>query len=133
MRTGLPTGVLLICASVLLAGPLIGQESGVIELQALHPLAADEAVEIQLVTGPLPRGARLEVMTEQGELLGTVRSLGIPNAPRGETATIPVPRAALVEGRLRLRMQIVQSGAAARPPQPSEIRQVNLVTVPASR
>ncbi|MBR0924428.1 hypothetical protein [Bradyrhizobium diazoefficiens] len=104
-----------------------------IELQALHPLAADEAVEIQLVTGPLPRGARLEVMTEQGELLGTVRSLGIPNAPRGETATIPVPRAALVEGRLRLRMQIVQSGAAARPPQPSEIRQVNLVTVPASR
>ncbi|MBR0868223.1 hypothetical protein [Bradyrhizobium diazoefficiens] len=129
----MPTGVLLICASVLLAGPLIGQESGVIELQALHPLAADEAVEIQLVTGPLPRGARLEVMTEQGELLGTVRSLGIPNAPRGETATIPVPRAALVEGRLRLRMQIVQSGAAARPPQPSEIRQVNLVTVPASR
>ncbi|WP_370157742.1 hypothetical protein [Bradyrhizobium yuanmingense] len=129
----MPTGVLLICASVLLAGPLIGQESGVIELQALHPLAADEAVEIQLVTGPLPRGARLEVMTEQGELLGTVRSLGIPNAPRGETATIPVPRAAIVEGRLRLRLQIVQSGAAARPPQPSEIRQVNLVTVPASR
>ncbi|WP_128944781.1 hypothetical protein [Bradyrhizobium zhanjiangense] len=129
----MPTGVLLICASVLLAGPLIGQESGVIELQALHPLAADEAVEIQIVTGPLPRGARLEVMTEQGELLGTVRSLGIPNAPRGETATIPVPRAALVEGRLRLRIQIVQSGAAARPPQPSEIRQVDLVTVPASR
>ncbi|MDF0584774.1 hypothetical protein [Bradyrhizobium yuanmingense] len=129
----MPTGVLLICASVLLAGTLIGQESGVIELQALHPLAADEAVEIQLVTGPLPRGARLEVMTEQGELLGTVRSLGIPNAPRGETATIPVPRAALVEGRLRLRLQIVQSGAPARPPQPSEIRQVNLVTVPASR
>ncbi|MBR1070593.1 hypothetical protein [Bradyrhizobium liaoningense] len=127
------TGVLLICASVLLAGPLIGQESGLIELQALHPLAADEAVEIQLVTGPLPRGARLEVMTEQGELLGTVRSLGIPDAPRGETATIPVPRAALVEGRLRLRLQIVQSGAAARPPQPSEIRQVNLVTVPAGR
>ncbi|MEY9392105.1 hypothetical protein ABIF65_011674 [Bradyrhizobium japonicum] len=133
MRTGLSTGVLLICASVLLAGPLIGQESGLIELQALHPLAADEAVEIQLVTGPLPRGARLEVMTEQGELLGTVRSLGIPDAPRGETATIPVPRAALVEGRLRLRLQIVQSGAAARPPQPSEIRQVNLVTVPAGR
>ncbi|WP_404538684.1 hypothetical protein [Bradyrhizobium sp. USDA 223] len=129
----MPTGVLLICASVLLASPLIGQESGVIELQALHPLAADEAVEIQIVTGPLPRGARLEVMTEQGELLGTVRSLGIPNAPRGETATIPVPRAALVEGRLRLRLQIVQSGAAARPAQPSEIRHVNLVTVPASR
>ncbi|WP_271623447.1 hypothetical protein [Bradyrhizobium sp. CCBAU 11430] len=129
----MPTGVLLICASVLLASPLIGQESGVIELQALHPLAADEAVEIQLVTGPMPRGARLEVMTEQGKLLGTVRSLGIPNAPRGETATIPVPRSALVEGRLRLRLQIVQSGAAARPPQPSEIRHVNLVTVPASR
>ncbi|WP_439402616.1 hypothetical protein ACNJYA_09390 [Bradyrhizobium sp. DASA03068] len=129
----MPTGVLLICASVLLASPLIGQESGVIELQALHPLAADEAVEIQIVTGPLPRGARLEVMTEQGELLGTVRSLGIPNAPRGETATIPVPRAALVEGRLRLRLQIVPSGGAARPPQPSEIRHVNLVTVPASR
>ncbi|WP_271595947.1 hypothetical protein [Bradyrhizobium sp. CCBAU 25360] len=129
----MPTGVLLICASVLFASPLIGQESGVIELQALHPLAADEAVEIQLVTGPMPRGARLEVMTEQGELLGTVRSLGIPNAPRGETATIPVPRSALVEGRLRLRLQIVQSGAAARPPQPSEIRHVNLVTVPASR
>lgn len=123
----------MICASVLLAGPLIGQESGLIELPVLRPLAADEAVEIQIVAGPLPRGARLEVMTERGELLGTVRSLGIPDAPRGETATIPVPRAALAEGRLRLRLQIVQSGAAARPPQPSEIRQVNLVTVPASR
>lgn len=123
----------MICASVLLAGPLIGQESGLIELSVLRPLAADEAVEIQIVTGPLPRSARLEVMTERRELLGTVRSLGIPNAPRGETATIPVPRAALVEGRLRLRLQIVQSGAAARPPQPGEIRQVNLVTVPASR
>src|SRR5215213_5405658 len=63
MRTGLSTGVLLICASVLFAGPLIGQESGVIELPVLRPLAADEAVEIQIVTGPLPRGARLEVMT----------------------------------------------------------------------
>jgi hypothetical protein len=133
MRTRLSTGVFLICASVLSAGPLIGQESGVIELPVLRPLAADEAVEIQIVTGPLPRGARLEVMTERGELLGTVRSLGIPDALRGETATIPVPRAALVERRLRLRLQIVQSGAAARPPQPSEIRQVNLVTVPASR
>ncbi|WP_144441584.1 hypothetical protein [Bradyrhizobium sp. CCGE-LA001] len=123
----------MVCASVLFASALDGQENGVIELLLLRPLAANESAEIQMVTGPLPSGARLEVRTERGELLGTVRPFGIPDALRGETATIPVPPVTLVDGRLRLRLQVVQRDASARPPQPGEIRQVNLIAVPANR
>jgi hypothetical protein len=43
-----------------------------------------------------------------------------------------VPATALVDGRLRLQLQIVETGAAPCPPQTNEIQRVNIVLVPRS-
>lgn len=94
-----------------------------------RPPASGESLEIQIATGPLPRGARLLVMTEQGETLGAVTPFGVPGTS-GSTATIPVPPGALVGGRLRLQLQVVEAGAAPRSPHTNEVQRVDLVRVP---
>jgi hypothetical protein len=111
----------------------LAQENSVIELSAPRSPRPDEAVEIQIVTGPLPRGARLSVMTEQGEVLGSVAPFVLPGDEGGSSATIPVPRGMLVDGRLRLRLQVVQPGAASRTPSADEIRRMDLIIVPGNQ
>src|SRR6476660_5787596 len=76
-------------------GTLAAEESAMIELAAPRPPGRGESVELQIATGPLPRGARLTLSTEDGESLGAV-----PPSPRDRqsiTAPWRAPRAALVE------------------------------------
>ena len=83
-----------------------------IELSAPSALRSDESVELQITTGPLARGARLVVMTEQGEILGVLTPFNVPGTGTSNTATVPVPRTAMADGRLRLRLQLIEQGAA---------------------
>jgi len=101
------------------------EEVPVIELAAPHAAAGSESVELAVTTGALPRGARLALSTENGEVLGAVA----PYAPgsRSTTATVPVPRSAIVDGRLRLRLQVLEPGAPPRPPRPGEVQRLELV------
>jgi hypothetical protein len=89
-----------------------------------------DSVELHITTGPLPRGARLTLSTEGGESLGAVTPY--PPGRRSNTATVPVPRSAIVDGRLRLRLQVLEPGAPARAPRSSEMQRVELVVVPRS-
>ena len=100
-------------------------EAPVIELAAPRAAAGGESVELAVTTGALPRGARLALSTENGEILGAVT----PYAPglRSTTATVPVPRSAIVDGRLRLRVQVLEPGAPPRPPRPGEVQRLELV------
>ena len=50
------------------------------------------------------RGARLTLSTEDGESLGAVTPY--PAGRQSNTATVRVPRSAIVDGRLRLRLRI---------------------------
>jgi hypothetical protein len=52
-----------------------------------------------------------------------------PYAPgsRSTTATVPVPRSAIVDGRLRLRLQVLEPGAPPRAPRPGEVQRLELV------
>ena len=101
------------------------EEAPVIELAAPRAAAGSESVELAVTTGALPRGARLALSTETGEILGAVA----PYAPgsRSTTATVPVPRSAIVDGRLRLRLQVLEPGAPPRPPRPGEVQRLELV------
>jgi len=101
------------------------EEAPVIELAAPRAAAGSESVELAVTTGALPRGARLALSTENGEILGAVT----PYAPglRSTTATLPVPRSAIVDGRLRLRVQVLEPGAPPRPPRPGEVQRLELV------
>jgi len=100
-----------------------------IELSAPRSPDRGESVEIQVTTGPLPQGTRIILMTEQGEVLGAVTPFGLPGTGSGDTATVPVPRTAVVNGRLRLRLQVVEPGAAPRPPRAHEVQRLDLVFV----
>ena len=100
-------------------------EAPVIELAAPRAAAGGESVELAVTTGALPQGARLALSTENGEILAAVT----PYAPglRSTTATVPVPRSAILDGRLRLRVQVLEPGAPPRPPRPGEVQRLELV------
>jgi len=111
-------------------GTLVAQESARIELTAPRQANRGDSVELQITTGPLPRGARLTLSTEHGESLGAVTPY--PPGRQSNTATVPVPQSAIVDGRLRLRLQVLEPGAPARAPRPSEVQRVELVVAPRS-
>ena len=73
------------------------------------------------------RGARLTLSTEDGESLGAVTPY--PPGRQSNTATVPVPRSAIVDGRLRLRLQVLEP-ARQRAPRPGEVQRVDLVVAP---
>jgi hypothetical protein len=122
MRKGLSIPVLMTGLTGLLMSTLAAQESRMIELSAPSALRSDESVELQITTGPLARGARLVVMTEQGEILGVVTPFNVPGTGTSNTATVPVPRTAMAGGRLRLRLQLIEQGAAPRAPRDDEAK-----------
>ena len=109
----------------LATGALVAEEFSTIELAVPPAAARAQSVELAVTTGALPRGARLALSTESGEILGAVA----PYAPgsRSTTATVPVPRSAIVDGRLRLRVEVLEPGAAPRPPRPGEVQRLELV------
>ena len=122
MRKGLSIPVLMTGLTGLLMSTLAAQESRMIELSAPSALRSDESVELQITTGPLARGARLVVMTEQGEILGVLTPFNVPGTGTSNTATVPVPRTAMADGRLRLRLQLIELGAAPRAPRDDEAK-----------
>jgi hypothetical protein len=89
-----------------------------------------ESVRVQVTTGPLPRGARLVVIAETGEILGAVAPF--PPGGRSNSATVPVPRSAVVDGHVRLRLQVIEPDTPARAPRPGEVEHLDLVVVPQS-
>jgi hypothetical protein len=103
-----------------------------IELAAPRPLNRGESIQVQIKTGPLPRGARLTLMTERGEILGAVTPFGPSGERDGSTATVPIPRTAMSDGRLRLQLQVTAPGMSPRPPRADEIRGLDVVLSPAS-
>ena len=61
------------------------EEAPVIELAAPRAAAGSESVELAVTTGALPRGARLALSTENGEILGAVAPYAPAAARRGST------------------------------------------------
>jgi hypothetical protein len=125
MRRYLAIAALAARLLALATSTLVAEESPVIELAVPPAAAGSESVELAVTTGALPRGARLALSTENGEILGAVA----PYAPgaRSTTATVPVPRSAIVDGRLRLRVEVLEPGAPPRPPRPGEVQRLELV------
>jgi hypothetical protein len=109
----------------LATGALVAEEFSMFELAAPPAAARGQSVELAVTTGSLPPGARLALSTESGDILGAVA----PYAPgaRSTTATVPVPRSAIVDGRLRLRVEVLEPGAPPRPPRPGEVQRLELV------
>lgn len=119
-------------ACVLLAGPAVATPPGTVELTLPRPAAHDEAVWLQVRTGPLAGGAEIHVSTSDGVFLGTVSPFG-GRRDQGATYTIPLPKTAIRDGRIRVRLDVHAPEGRARAPRPGEVEDVTLIYVPVTR
>jgi hypothetical protein len=125
MRKCRSIGLLVAGLVGFLPSTLLGEESGAVELTTPHPPSVGEALRLKVTTN-LPVGARLRLLSEQSVLLGSVAPFG---PRRSATGTIPIPRSAITNGRLRLRLEVVGTGAPPRPPLPGEVERLDLEVV----
>jgi|GEM_PF-5476529 len=112
----------------------LAQQAKSFDLTASRQPAGGETIELQIATGPLPPGAKVVAMTAEGEVLGAIVPYALPGKEKakdkGSTATIAVPRRALVEQHLHLQLQLVERGKPPRAPDQDEVRGVHLVLPP---
>jgi hypothetical protein len=94
-----------------------------------RPPAKREMLWIEIRAGSLEGGREIAVSTADGLAVGTVSSSGVPRGP-GATYAIPLPREAVRDGRVRLRLEVRERGALPRTPRPGEVESVTLVYVP---
>ncbi len=128
--------VALLCVVALLGHRAIAlseTQQSVIELPLPRAPAAGEDVWLQLRVGPLRRGTEIRVSTSDGVLVGTASPFGAPQSQGAATYTIPLPKAAIVGGSVRLRLDVDQPGSPARAPRPGEIEGASLIYVPGGR
>lgn len=92
-----------------------------------RPLQAGETVWIEVQVGPIARGREIDVMTTSGQMLGTISPFGVRPGQDAGTYTLPVPRDAVRDGRLSLRLTISQVGKEPRAVTKREVRGVKLV------
>jgi hypothetical protein len=130
--------VVLALALLVLALSAAGAEAAcapqqeAVELALPRPAAAHEAVWLQVRVGALARGGQLRVLTAAGELVGAVSPFGAAARSQGGTYTFPLPKAAIVDGRVQLCLEAETPGAAARAPRQGEVEAVTLLYVPVS-
>jgi hypothetical protein len=106
---------------------------GAVELALPRDAADDEAVWLQVHAGVLPRGAEILISTTDGTPVGTVSPIAVPFGQGAGTYTMPLPDAAITDGRVRLRLAVGVPGAPARAPKSGEVQSVELLYVPITR
>jgi hypothetical protein len=102
-------------------------------LQLPRPLAAGETAYIEVQVGPIGRGRTIEVTTTSGQPLGVVSPFGVRTGQDAGTYPLPVPKEAIRDGRLSIRLTISQPGGSSRAPTADEVRGVKLGVGPALR
>jgi hypothetical protein len=99
-----------------------------LELRLPRRVAPHDGIELQVSTGPLPRGARLVVESPRGQIFGAVAPF--PAGSTSNSATIPIPQSALQGETLPLRLEMRDPDGKTRAPSASEVGKLDLVIVP---
>ena len=128
-RAGIVVACALVAALAAPTRPALATPPGTVELTLPRPAAHDEAVWIQVRAGALEPGTEIQVRTADGVPVGSVSPFGGPRN-QGATYTIPLPRTAIRDGRVRLRLDVHATGTPARPPRRGEVEDVTLIYVP---
>ena len=110
----------------------VAPAQGLVELALPRPAANDETVWIEIRAGSLEGGREIAVSTDDGLAVGTVSPSGVPRG-QGATYSIPLPRAAVRDGRVRLRLEVLEPGAPPRAPRAGEVESVTPIYVPFTR
>jgi hypothetical protein len=134
-RARLAAGTVTLClaASTLYATAAGLAGEGSIDLALPRPAGASEAVWLQVSVGMLPPGAQLEIRARSGELLGSLSPFATPRGQGAGAYLVPLPESVITNGRVELRLVLLQPGAAPRPPSATEVEDVSLAYVPVTR
>jgi hypothetical protein len=108
-------------------------QQGLVELTLPRAAADDEAVWLQIQIGVLARGAVIRVSSTNGELLGSVSSYGSARGAPSPTYLVPLPKTAVVNGRIRVRLTVDEPGKPSRAPRADEVENVIPVYVPVTK
>jgi hypothetical protein len=109
------------------------QQRSVIELTLPREPAQDEAVWLQIQVGVLGPGASITVSSSNGELLGSVAPYGSARGAPSATYLVPLPKTAIVNGRIRVQLTVEQAGKPSREPRADEVQNVVPVYVPVTK
>ena len=90
-----------------------------------HPLSAGETAFIEVQLGTLAKSHVVNVTTAAGQPLGAISPFGARPGQSAGTYTLPVPAAAIHDGRVAIRLTITDSGGP-RAPTAQEVRGVKL-------
>jgi hypothetical protein len=120
-------------ASAQLANNPIPAFGDTVELILPRAAAADEAVWLKLRVGRLSEKSEIVVTTETGDFVGTASSSSAFAARDPGVYLLPLPRNAIVEGRVRVRFAVDQPGLGRRDVVSGEILGVELSLVPIAK
>lgn len=91
------------------------------------------SARLKLQLGALPRGVEVVVTSETGALIGTAAPFALRSGQAAGTYAFALPTSLFRDGRITLRLSAKQYGVPERAPSPDEVKQVEVVCVPAPR
>ena len=97
----------------------------VVNLVLPRSLNENEGVAVELKLGVLARGAEIQVETTSGRMLGVISPYGVRAGNEAGTYTVPVPRDAISNQRVSLRITL-NNNRGKRAPTSKEVRSVRL-------
>jgi hypothetical protein len=105
------------------------QGIGSVELTAPEATPA-QGLSVRLKVGALPRGALLEVLTGNHELIGTVSPFGSSSFKEPLEYVLPWPEKLARSRRIKLLLVVRERNGEIRAPSSKELLQIELVSVP---
>ena len=91
-----------------------------------HALRKGETAWLLVEVGAIDSN-QIQLMTQDGHPLGTISPYGVRSGQAAGTYTVPVPAEDLGNGRLVLRLSVLQSGHAPRAPTTEEVKSLRLL------
>ena len=130
MRASAAARLSLLVLAMLNGVAALAQDSiPAITLDLAYPLDASETAWIEVKVGPIGRGQEIAVATTSDRELGVISPFGVRTGSDAGTYVLPVPRDAIQNGRLSIRLTITQFGTT-RAPTTEEVRGVSLKRAP---
>jgi len=91
-----------------------------------HALRRGETAWLLVEVGAIGHD-QIQLMTQDGRPLGNLSPFGMRSGQAAGIYTVPVPTEALGDGRLALRLSVMQSGHAPRAPTTEEVKSLRLL------
>lgn len=87
-----------------------------------------DSVWLEVKVGSFPKGTELEIWTVEGRFLGTISPFGNPSRDVKDTSvySVPIPRDAITDKRLELRLIINTGNNTERAPTKKDVRSAKL-------